>query len=575
MALENYLFKRKGSQHWQLRWMVPKAARGVIGKAEFTKSLGVTDRRKAEVLAFHQLSKWQAKVALATQQSALAVEQPAVEITETEFDTYLVNEQYDLGRLATPALVRRRYNDRHLPLAEQQLWLQGQVEKINERIFLGEVESYLDLPAFALERRGYVMPSDQGLRRTFATKAALALRDALASSLATMASRPDEYMPSSFIIKEKERRNSEANDGQTIMDLFDRYSAQRMMEKRKRADTVTQDRKIVEQFAEFIGSKRSVASVTATDIRDWRDTVAALPPAFRKWKINDGLTMREAAFKAKEAGLKGVTPTTINKYLSTVSPFLKWCRSNSYIDSDPCNGLFYDLQKVKRRRPPFTTKQLNDILTSPLFVGFERDGKEFIPGTVKADDWRFWVPLVCMFTGARIGEIAQLSLDDVKVQDDLPYLMIRHDEEIGKSTKSGYDRPAAVHPLLIKVGFLKFVDRQRGRMHRDGVKQLFRGISFNERGQAAKCSRFWRTYLQRIGLKEGADGLGAHSFRHTLADQLRLAGYLDDEIEVALGHNQISVTAGYGQVRQGTVARLAKMMSDVEFAGIEISHLIA
>lgn len=49
--LNSYLRKRPQSQHWQLRMMVPAAARPVIGKREFTKSLGVTDRRRAEETA--------------------------------------------------------------------------------------------------------------------------------------------------------------------------------------------------------------------------------------------------------------------------------------------------------------------------------------------------------------------------------------------------------------------------------------------------------------------------------------------------------------------------------------------
>ena len=32
----------------------------------------------------------------------------------------------------------------------------------------------------------------------------------------------------------------------------------------------------------------------------------------------------------------------------------------------------------------------------------------------RADDWRYWIPLVCLFTGARLGEIAQLRTEDVR-----------------------------------------------------------------------------------------------------------------------------------------------------------------
>ncbi len=61
-----------------------------------------------------------------------------------------------------------------------------------------------------------------------------------------------------------------------------------------------------------------------------------------------------------------------------------------------------------------------------------------------------------------------------------------------------------------------------------------------------------------------------------MADRLREeGGFLDDQIQVALGHNQITTTGGYGAVRQGTVRVLADMIGRVTFEGVEIDRLIA
>jgi hypothetical protein len=59
-----------------------------------------------------------------------------------------------------------------------------------------------------------------------------------------------------------------------------------------------------------------------------------------------------------------------------------------------------------------------------------------------------------------------------------------------------------------------------------------------------------------------------------MADQLRLAGYLDDQIEVALGHNQKTTTSGYGRLKQGTVTMLGEMFSAIQFHGVEFSSLL-
>ena len=64
-----------------------------------------------------------------------------------------------------------------------------------------------------------------------------------------------------------------AAPGESIIELFERYAAQRLAEGRKREDTINQDRKVVEQFAAFVGAGRSVRSIRPAEVRDWRDTV--------------------------------------------------------------------------------------------------------------------------------------------------------------------------------------------------------------------------------------------------------------------------------------------------------------
>jgi integrase len=306
-------------------------------------------------------------------------------------------------------------------------------------------------------------------------------------------------------------------------------------------------------------------------VREWRDTVASLPPGYGATKAYKGLSLREVASKARKAGAAKLSPTTVNKYLSTISPFLGWCVRNGFAERNPCDDLFYDLRKGQNPRPPFSSEQLQAILASPLFVGFQKDGREHVPGNQQANDWRFWIPLVCLFTGARIGEIAQLKTDDLQIEDAVPFISIRHDESREQTTKSGQTRIMPLHPKLVQIGFVAFVEEQRARSLGNASPWLFPEIVVNERGsRGTSPSRFWRNYLHRIGIKAKADGYGSHSFRHALADKLRLSGYLDEEIKVVLGHSHKSVTSGYGIVRQGTVSRIIKMISEIEFEEVDV-----
>ena len=127
--------------------------------------------------------------------------------------------------------------------------------------------------------------------------------------------------------------------------------------------------------------------------------------------------------------------------------------------------------------PPFTTEHLNIILKSPLFTGFAADGREHERGNMHADDWRKWLPLVAMFTGARIGEVAQLRIGDVRQEHGTWFIHIRHDEAEGLATKSGRSRPAAVHSRLEEIGFIEFVQRRLEAAESDTRAPLFPELS--------------------------------------------------------------------------------------------------
>jgi integrase len=385
-----------------------------------------------------------------------------------------------------------------------------------------------------------------------------------------------------LVSRVRDREAAKAKSGETLLELFEGWAEEMLAKGEKRADTVTQDRKVIKQFAGFVGLDRDVRTITAVDVAAYRDTMRALPPKWASKKVLAGLDMRTAAEKARSLDMPRTAFTNINKHLSTISPLYKWLAKQPAWAGlqNPCNGLFYDKVKGKNPRPPFSSETLNKILSSPLFTGFLQDGEEHQPGQTLADDWRRWIPLVCMFTGARIGEIAQLRLQDVRRECGVWFIRIRHAEKEGLTTKSGKSRDAAVHSMLVTLGFIAFRERRLAAAEGKLDEPLFPELAPNARGQVSGTpSRWWRDYLSAIGVKDpseqGGDGFGSHSFRHTLSDRLRAeAELLDNQIAVCLGHNQRSTTSGYGKLPQGTVNMLSGWIEAVRFDGVDFSPLV-
>lgn len=385
----------------------------------------------------------------------------------------------------------------------------------------------------------------------------------------------DTHSP--LVARVRKRESAIAPVGETLAEVFELWANDRLREGKKRPATVVEDRKVVARFAVFVGEKRSAATITPVEVAEFRDVLKQLPPKWMSKKELSGKSMREAAATARELGLGVMSLTNVSKQLSTISPLFTWMAEQPKWAGfkNPCHGLWQKGAKGKNRRPSFSSDMLNKLLHSPLFVGFEKDGREHKSGDQTANDWRKWLPLICMFTGARIGEVAQMRIADVTETSGFWFFWIKHEPEGGLSTKSGKDRPVPMHSALKRMGFLGYLT-DRAKLQGQGKDQpLFSEIWTDGEGDAgAVPSRWWRNYLSKINLKSGRDGLGAHSFRHTLADRLRVeAELLDTQVAVCLGHNQTSTTSGYGQIPQGTAKMLSEWIERVTFDGVAIEHL--
>lgn len=576
--------KRNGRElaHYEVRVQVPAPWREKVGKKEVLRSLGTGDRRSANLAAPRAVARLHDEWRRIAVPSHLPVSAGYVP-TEAELEEVAVLLGYEFPREAVEAGRRTlRGKGRNIYRAHVN-WTLGELEEQVRASSTGDPEPVRSLADQAVEVLGYDLPRDsEGYAKLceLLNAARLAgLREQHRRNTGDVEAEAD----SKLIRRVRERQAAKAARGETLLEMFEAWGAEMLAKGEKRADTVDQDRKVIEQFARFVGGDRAIDSIAPVEVAEYRDTLRDLPPKWMSKREFRGLDMRSAAAKARQLDCNRTAYTTINKHLSTISPLYKWIAAKPRWAGlrNPCDGLFHAKVKGKNRRPSFDTETLNRILGSPLFTGFKAHGEEHLPGHLKAEDWRHWVPLTCLFTVARIGEIAQLRLGDVRKERGVWFLYIREDEAGGLTTKSRKSRAAAVHPMLERLGFLTFQRRRLLAAAGDLDAPLFPELERNARGQiSGKASRWWRDYLKAIGVKSdavsGGDGQGAHSFRHTLTDRLRSeAELLDPQIAVVLGHSTNTTTSGYGSLSQGTVNMLKGYMDAVRFEGVDFTHLVA
>jgi len=362
-----------------------------------------------------------------------------------------------------------------------------------------------------------------------------------------------------------------ASPGEGIMDLYDKFHA--MNPRGSKDDTLKYGRPIVQLFADTLPPGAPASTITKKAVVEWVDLLGRFPKKAADMTIFRGMKFREiVAHNATLPAPKSpVSKRTVNKYIASLSGFCKWLVTRGALESNPATGLQFTLEDSTERRP-YTLEELQRIFTSPVYTGFEADRKEHLPGELRTQDWRFWIPLLGLYTGARLGELSQLLTADVRCEAGAWVLYITTEGDEAKSLKTaGSRRVIPVHATLIRLGFL---DHHAAMVAR-GERRLWPELKANTRGHFSGVpSRWWGKYTARIGLKTDASTV-FHSFRHGLADEFRRLGYLDQEFNFILGHtdDKTTITRGYGILSHGNLERRIEMMGKVGFPGLDLSHL--
>ncbi len=151
---------------------------------------------------------------------------------------------------------------------------------------------------------------------------------------------------------------------------------------------------------------------------------------------------------------------------------------------------------------------------------------------------RWWAPILGLYTGARINEVAQLHVKDVLQQDGHWCIAIRMTEANQSLKGKSAVRTIPLHPDIIQAGFLDFVSDMKAFGHPRLFPHLSAGRSRNNGESNCRYSQGllnqFSLYLKGLGF---AKGIGFHGFRHTLATELHAQGITPQDIALITGHS--------------------------------------
>lgn len=334
----------------------------------------------------------------------------------------------------------------------------------------------------------------------------------------------------------------EANMGPSLKDLSETYCKFKQQSGTWVQKTFNENRRVLDWFIEQANGEKPIGKISIEDVRNFRDSLLSLPASFSKAKQYKELTFMEAA----KAGVEDdrLSLKTARKYLYNLKSFLHWCEEDGYISKSPAGTIKINFKNnAQEDRPPFSDMQLTKIFTSPQYTGHKSAIRRSIPGDVLIKDGKFWIPLIGLYSGMRLGEIVQLLIADIReVKGTLCFYVTRSEDDDKQLKTSSSQRIVPVHPILVKIGFLEYLNKRRDE---DPTGRVFPDIKPGKDGyHSHNFSKFYSRYLTQIGAKTSKTSF--HSFRHNFTDALRNSGAENSRVKALLGHKDSNMTATYG-----------------------------
>jgi integrase len=327
----------------------------------------------------------------------------------------------------------------------------------------------------------------------------------------------------------------EPASGMTVKDVADLQILERETAEAWTSKTKYEISAALDLVADILGNPE-ISTVTRTDAVRVVDVLKKLPINRSKDPVYRGKTVAQILRMSKPA--KTLSIASINKCMVRASSLWAYAQKQHLVTANPFSML--QLKSIVARR------QLRNVYTpEDLRTLFENPSYSNLPPE------KYWPPLIARYTGARLNEICQLDTSDVYQEHDFLVISI-NDNGNGKKLKTlSSARILPVPAALLQHGF----DRYCLAMLKAGHTKLFPALSLLRDGYGQLVSKWYGRYLKKAGLI----GVDFHSFRHTVATELKHLGVEESVVADILGHSLGSET-GDRYSKAHTVQRMKEAL---------------
>ncbi len=290
----------------------------------------------------------------------------------------------------------------------------------------------------------------------------------------------------------------------TLTELFERWGS----EVKPAPSTLMTWQGVLNNLKTHLGHQ-NVRTITDADVIRWKDALVA-------------------------NGLK--SKTIKDSYLGCLRAIFNFAVENKLISKSPVENVKVAYRKnSEQRQLPYSDEEVARLL---------RLAKQ------QTNPARRWLPWLAALSGARIGELAQLWAEGIKIENGIHFMEIKAAPDGGSLKTPNSERRVPLHPILIKDGFLDFVKTK-------GKGPLFYQRSShepNKRHASKGLSNHLAAWIREQGFRDPRKAPN-HAFRHwwkSTAARISMQDSLADAIHGHAGH---SVASTYRHFDLETLAK--------------------
>lgn len=285
------------------------------------------------------------------------------------------------------------------------------------------------------------------------------------------------------------------------------------------------------RLMEILGAETPIDHIVRQRAKDVRDLISQLPAIQRDRNSNIDVVAR-IKLEKQDPNYARISVKQVNSHISFYASLFKHAiKEHKLRGENPFSGLQLKKDKktsAKNARNNFERKDLSLIFRHPLFTDYAAEKKR---SQDKLQPYRFWTPLIALFSGARPCELGGLFVKDIVKEDNI-WCFDFNDDDPGKCSKTWNSlRRTPIHQTLIDLGFLDFVKAIKAKEISQGKNpsqaRLFPTLKHTDKDG---FGRFIGVNFNKHILQDASVNLYSknkrvfYSFRHTFTTELYRAG---------------------------------------------------